>query len=81
MARDRAIDYYWECFHTEVGKRVIASLLMESKFFEYTHTPEEQAVQNFVKTILFRAGAYPAGIKDKNIDLFVEKILSLPYRS
>ncbi len=77
MAKDRTIDYYRLCFNTESGKRVLANLLLEAKFFEYATTPEELAVENFVKTILTKTGAYN---KD-NIDHYVDKLLSLPYRS
>ena len=56
MARDKTVDCYRVCFNTPDGKRVLANLLMEAKFFEYTKTPEEQAVENFVKTILTKTG-------------------------
>ncbi len=77
MAKDRTIDYYRQCFMTEPGKRVLANLLMEARFFEYTHTPEEQAVENFIKTILTKTGAYNRG----NVNNYVDKLLSLPFRS
>ncbi len=77
MAKDKNIDCYRVCFNTPDGKRVLASLLMEAKFFDYTKTPEEQAVENFVKTILTKIGSYNV----KNIDTYVDGLLKLPYRS
>ncbi len=75
MPKDKTVDYYRRCFTTEPGKRVLAHLLIEAKFFEGTHTPEEQAVENFVKGILTRTGAYNM----KNVDYYIDKLLSLPF--
>ena len=77
MAKDKTVDYYRQCFMTEPGKRVLANLLMEARFFEYTTTSEQQAVENFVKTILTKTGAYSV----KNIDAYVEGLLNLPFRN
>ncbi len=77
MARkDKTVDYYRVCFSTESGKKVLANLLIEARFFEYTHTPEEQAVENFVKTILTKMGGYDI----KNAGSYIEGFLGLPYK-
>ena len=48
---------YRECFSTAAGKKVLASLMMQSGYFDSDiETPEEQAVQNFVKEILKTMG-------------------------
>ncbi len=48
-------------------------MLVEAKFFEYTETPEEQAVENFVKTILTKCGGYCVG----NVGEYVRNIMSM----
>lgn len=77
MAKDKTVDYYRMCFMTEPGKRVLANMLIEAKFFEYTKTSEEQAVENFIKTVLTKCGCYSV----KNIDTYVTNLLDLPIRS
>ncbi len=52
---------------------MLAALLIEAKFFEYTKTPEEQAVENFVKTILTKTGLYSV----KNIDAYIIGLFNL----
>lgn len=77
MAKKPKVDQsYRECFSTPAGRRVLASLLLEAKFMDYTHTPEEQAVENFVKTILYKTGSY----NQKNLDSYVLNLLNLPMR-
>ncbi len=73
MAKDKTVDYFKTCFSTEPGRRVLANLLIESKFFEYTKTPEEQAVENFMKMVLTKCGTYNI----KNIDAYVLNLMSL----
>ncbi len=73
MAKDKTVDYFKTCFSTEPGRRVLAALLIEAKFFEYTKTPEEQAVENFMKTILTKCGTYNV----KNVDAYVMNLMSL----
>ncbi len=58
------------------GKRVFAHMLAEGKFFEYTKTPEEQAVENFLKTILCNLGVWNI----ENADSFVELLTNLPVK-
>ena len=74
MRKNKTVSYYRACFSTEPGRRVLADLLIEAKFFEYTKTPEEQAVENFIKTILTKTGSYNV----KNIDGYVLNLMGLP---
>lgn len=74
MRKNKTVDYYRSCFSTEPGRRVLADLLIEAKFFDYTKTPEEQAVENFVKTILTKTGSYNVA----NIDGYVLNLMGLP---
>jgi hypothetical protein len=53
------VDDYDRTFSTEWGQRVLANMLTEGGFFKHNHTPEEQAVQNFLKTVLSKTGRYP----------------------
>lgn len=55
---DHTVVAYRQCFSTDAGKLVLANMLMEAHFFEYTTTPEEQAVENFMKTVLTKCGSY-----------------------
>jgi len=71
---DKTVDYYITCFSTESGKRVLANLLMEANLFECSHTPEEQAVENFIKMILTKTGKFH---KD-NVDMMIEGFINLP---
>jgi hypothetical protein len=61
------------------GKRTLANMLTEARFFAVAHTPEEQAVENFVKVILGWTGSYPIeGVSSKErIDMFVEKLTEM----
>ncbi len=70
---DHTVVAYRQCFTTDAGRLVLANLLMEAKFFDYTTTPEEQAVENFMKTILHKAGLYSVD----NIDEYVTVLFNL----
>ncbi len=70
---DNTVVDYRRCFSTDVGQRVLGNILVEAHFFEYTTTPEEQAVENFVKTILTKTGLYSI----KNIDEYMQKLFTL----
>ena len=61
------------CFSSDVGKRVLANMLIEARFFEYTKTPEEQAVENFMKTVLTKCGSYNV----ENVDEYVTNLMSM----
>lgn len=65
------------CFlGSDAGKRTLANMLTEAKFFSLTHTPEEQAVENFIKIILGWTGGFPIEGKSskETIDKFVAKL-------
>ena len=49
---DMTVKDYRACFCTPAGKRALANMILEAKFFNCEHTPEEQAVSNFMKKIL-----------------------------
>jgi len=49
---------YRNCFSTDVGKRVLGHLLLEAGFFDSDLSPEEVAVENFMKNVLKRMGVY-----------------------
>ncbi len=68
------------CFlGSDAGKRTLANMLTEARFFSLCHTPEEQAVENFMKIVLGWTGSYPQeGHSDKErIDSFVHKLTEL----
>ena len=71
--KDKTVPDYRRCFCTDAGQRVLANMLIEAKFFEYTKTPEEQAVENFLKTVLTKCGTYNIG----NVDSYVRDVLNL----
>ena len=68
------------CFlGSEAGRRLLAAMLTEANFFVCNHTPEEQAVENFMKKILGWTGSYPLeGHSSKErIDKFVNMLPSM----
>lgn len=80
MQKDRCtVTDYKTCFSTDAGRRVLANLLVEGKFFDVCHTPEEQAVQNFLKIVLGKTGCYPIERKSstERIELFVSNLLNM----
>lgn len=74
---DNTVVDYRRCFSTDVGQRVLGNMLVEAKFFEYTETPEEQAVENFVKTILTKCGSYDI----KNMSEYVRNLMNMKMES
>ena len=64
---------YRQCFSTEAGKKVLANMLVEAKFFEHIDTPEERAVENFMKTVLCKTGGYCM----ENVDEYVENLMKM----
>ena len=64
---------YRQCFQTDIGKRVLANMMIEAGWFSHNKTPEEQAVENFVKTILCKCGSYSAN----HVDEYVTKLMSM----
>ncbi len=76
MAKDRStVTDYRTFFSTDTGQRVLANMLTEGKFFDLCHTPEEQAVQNFLKIILSKTGSYPSEGENTRIESFVSIVL------
>jgi len=68
------------CFlGSEAGRRTLANMLTEAKFFALIHTLEEQAVENFMKKILGWTGSYPIEKKSskERIDSFVYKLTEM----
>lgn len=70
---DATVNIYRQCFQTETGKRVLANLMVECGWFNHNKTTEEQAVENFVKTILCKCGFYDAN----HVDEYVTKLMSM----
>ena len=64
---------------SESGRRTLANMLTEAKFFAVTKTSEEQAVENFMKIILGWTGSYPIEKKSskERIDMFVNKLTEM----
>lgn len=66
-------------------------MMAEAGFFEVLKTPEQQAVENFMKTILSKIGRYPEAEFERNkdgsvriskaskerIDMFVGKLFEM----
>ncbi len=52
------VDDYSIFFETDKGQRVLANMLLEGGFFRHTKTEGEQAVQNYLKSILAKTGRY-----------------------
>lgn len=80
MSKDRCtVTDYKICFSTEAGRRVLANLLTESRFFDIINTLEEQAVENFMKIVLSKCGVYPSEKKSsmERIELFVSNMLNM----
>ncbi len=69
------IPQYRTCFSTDAGRFVLGDLLRHCGYFDTDLTsPEEIAVQNFVKKILMNMGVVT---KPENIPEFVNTILNL----
>ena len=50
---------YRNCFSTDVGRRVLGHMLLDAGFFDTDlKTPEEIAIENYVKNILKIMGVY-----------------------
>jgi len=63
---------YRQTFMTDPGRRVLANMLCEAKFFQHGKTIEEQAVQNFMKTVINKCGCFD---DNKSVDI-VNALLS-----
>ena len=58
------VDDYNIFFETDQGQRVLANMLLEGGFFRHTKTEGEQAVQNYLKTLLCKTGRFPIDEQD-----------------
>ena len=65
MGKDTTAQDFRQTFSTGNGRRTLANIMTEAKMFNYVDTPEEVAVQNFVKDILWKAECYPFFDKTK----------------
>lgn len=68
------------CFlGSDAGKRTLANMLTEARFFSVIETMEDLAVENFMKKILGWTGSYPIeGDSGKDrIDSFVNKLTEI----
>ena len=66
MAQDATEVIYRQTFTTDAGRRVLSNMLCEGKFFKHCKTPEEQAVENFLKTVLSKCGCFD---DNKSVDV------------
>ncbi len=73
---DKKVDYR-VCFSTDAGKRVLADMLSEAGFFTQLITPEQQAVENFMKCVLSSAGMCPVETDKLKIDEYVVNLLNM----
>ena len=68
------------CFlGSDAGRRVLAAMMTEARFFSVIKTTEEIAVENFMKVVLSWTGSYPVeGHSSKErIDSFVNKLTEM----
>ena len=74
------VDDYNYFFNSEVGRRVLANMLIEAKFFDVSTTPEEQAVENFMKITLGKTGCFPIEHQSdiSKMEMYVGKLMELP---
>ena len=66
-------------FNTDHGQRTLGNMLIKGKFFSYVATPEEMAVQNFLKDILWDSECFPMFGKGNGSDItqFVDSLFKL----
>ncbi len=69
--------YYRNCFSTGSGRIVLKNILMEAKLFDTIETPEEMAVENFVKIMLHKMGHY-GDIRSN--EMLIENLFNIPIR-
>ncbi len=76
MQFDKKVDYR-VCFSTDAGKRVLADMLSEAGFFTQLVTPEQQAVENFMKCVLNNMGVCPVETEKLKIDEYIVNLLNM----
>jgi hypothetical protein len=74
------VDDYNIFFETDRGQRVLANMLLEGGFFRHTKTEGEQAVQNFLKTVLAKTGRYPIDEERGSFERAIQMISGLKKR-
>lgn len=74
------VDDYNIFFETDKGQRVLANMLLEGGFFRHTKTEGEQAVQNYLKTILAKTGRYPIDEEIGSFERVVQMVSGLKKR-
>ncbi len=73
--KDNTVTSYRTCFGTDAGKRVLGDILINAGYFDTDlTTTEEQAVQNFAKTIIKKLGIHGPDV----ISSYVNKLFELP---
>lgn len=79
-------DSYRQCFGSDIGRQVLANLLLEMGFFNTDITPENLVLSNFAKVILHKCGVMPKFIKNKDGTItvkntldFVQLLFTMPY--
>ena len=68
------------CFSTDAGKRYLGCMLTDAGFFEQLITPEQQAVQNFMKVVLSDMGVWPVEGEKKyavRVDELIKNLLTM----
>ena len=66
--------YYQNTFTTKSGRKVLAHMLAELKFFSTVQTEEEIALQNYAKNLLSNLGILTAD----NVSRLTEALLTVP---
>ena len=74
------VDDYNVFFETDRGQRVLANMLLEGGFFKHTKTEGEQAVENYLKTILAKTGRFPIDGTDDSLHRVVQFITGFKKR-
>lgn len=73
--RQKQISLYQQVFNTEAGRLVLTDILNDLQFFSMqTKTPEELALSNYAKTLLYKLGIWePVNVWD-----ITDTLLSIP---
>lgn len=67
---------YRNTFTTKAGKKVLAHMLAELRFFSTAMTEEEVALQNYAKNLLLNLGILDAS----NVQRITDALLTVPAR-
>lgn len=69
--------HYRNCFGTGSGRYVLHNMLEEAKFFGEVTTPEEVAVENFMKIVLHKLEIYD---EPKDNSRVIDRMFDIPLR-